>query len=151
MRESLCKRINEHNCQRERCKAQTERVQLPCREKKKRAGGGRKTDAKRGAQKACRNMADLCPGIFTVNFGVDQAVEGHCRRPRSHHRDNDPQHLPPHPAHRKTAFTKRQQRPRQRKRKREHGVLELNHVERAPKTFPTYSVSNESKAKLPCS
>ncbi len=40
----------------------------------------------------------------------------------------------------KPAFAKRQQRPGQRERQREHRVLELDHFERQPETFQEHQV-----------
>ena len=83
------------------------------------------------AHAACRQFPRGGPGVQAVEARVDEPVESHRRAPRAHHRDHDPGD--PLPGERDVP--RRQQRPGQRERQREHRMGDADEGRVRAKTF----------------
>ena len=78
-------------------------------------------------------MTHLCAGIASVDFRVEQAIEGHGHGAGGHHGHHDAGQFDPHALAREAFVAPGQQRSGQGERQGEDGMLELDHFERQAK------------------
>ena len=91
-----------------------------------------KPQANCGDSKPGRQMALGRAAVSRINIRIEDAVEGHRRRPCGDHRNNNPQEAQ---SSNQECGSWRRVAPasaRERKWQRKHRVLELNHFEREP-------------------
>ena len=94
VRESLGVRIKEQDGDGDGRELERQQIQPPSRNKKQCHGRDRKGPRKRDRKRARREGPHLCPRILFVKAPVRNAIHGHRRRARGHHRDDNPPDLP---------------------------------------------------------
>ena len=127
--EALGEGIEKQDGESERREFQRERIELPRGEEKDSDGDEREGPREGNGERSGGERALAGARIFAVVAQVDDAVDGHGGGAGRDHGDDDPRESGAAWASRAMRGARGQQRSRQRKRQREHGVLELDHFE----------------------